>query len=160
MSLGFSALMFKFFEYGIGRDMWDKPAVWLLDAFRWFTVAGYLYIVLSLAVRLTFLFFYYRIFSHQGTVRYVLIGSIIVLSALNLGIFFATLFNCNPRERSWNQTVPGKCINPKILPWLSGASSALGDIFVLLLPLPVLWGLNMDFKKKVGVFCTCLSHSP
>ncbi|KAK3985826.1 putative integral membrane protein Pth11-like [Cladorrhinum sp. PSN332] len=151
MSLGFSALMFKCFEYGIGRHMWDTPAIWLTDAFRWFTFASYLYILLSLAVRLTFLFFYYRVFSHQGTVKYVLIGAIIVFSALNLGVFFATLFNCNPREKAWDQTVPGKCINPEILPWISGGSSALGDVFVLLLPLPVLWGLNMDLKKKVRV---------
>ncbi|KAK4222260.1 hypothetical protein QBC38DRAFT_88264 [Podospora fimiseda] len=151
MSLGFSALMFKTFEYGIGRHMWDTPAFWLPTAFEWFTYATYVYVLLSLAVRLSFLFFYYRVFSQQGKIRYVLIGSIVFMSALNLGIFFTTLFNCNPREKAWNSTVDGKCINPEILPWISSGSSAACDIFVLLLPIPVLWGLNMDIKKKVRV---------
>jgi hypothetical protein len=45
----------------------------------------------------------------------------------------------------------GTCFNPQILPYLSGATSSMTDIFVLVFPLPLLWNLNMDSKKRVRV---------
>jgi hypothetical protein len=119
---------------------------------QFFTIAQYIYLALSLFIKLTLLAFYYRVFSLQRTTtKWVLHGVIALVVVLNGGIFFATLFNCNPRERSWDPTVPGECIDPKILPWLSGASSSLTDIFVLFFPLPILWGLNMSPEKKAKV---------
>jgi hypothetical protein len=125
---------------------------YFLSNIQFFTIAQYIYLALSLFIKLTFLVFYYRIFSlQQSMAKYVLHGVIALVVGLNGAIFFATLFNCNPRERSWDPTVPGECINPEILPWLSGAFSSLTDIFVLVFPLPILFGLNMSLEKKAKI---------
>lgn len=51
--------------------------------------------------------------------------------------------------------IGGTCFNPEALPYLSGAANSLTDIFVLVFPLPLLWRLKMDSRKRarvIGVF--------
>lgn len=162
--------------------MWDEPAAWLIDALKvrrphvknlaifgysqlkfslsqWFTIASLLYIPLTGCIKLAFLFFFYRIFSPQRTMKYWIIGGIIFVVCLNLGIFFGTLFTCSPIEKYWNSALSGHCIDSIILPYLSGASSSAMDIFILLLPIRPLWALNMSLARKLrvlAVFCVGL----
>jgi hypothetical protein len=131
--------------------MWDTPALWLVDALKWFSIGSYVYLLLGGTIKLSVLFFYYRIFSLQRTTKYILAFVIFLVGGLHLGIFLATVFGCNPIAKQWNQMLDGTCFNPQILPYLSGATSSLTDIFVLVFPLPLLWKLNMDSKKRVRV---------
>ncbi|KAK4212944.1 putative integral membrane protein Pth11-like [Rhypophila decipiens] len=146
----FSGLMLKCYTLGIGRHMWDVTMPSFMAAVRIFTFAQYIYILLALFIRLTFLIFYYRLFSLPSPkYKYTLHGVMTFVVTMNLALFFATLFNCNPREKNWDPTVPGSCIPPSILPWFSGASSSLTDLVVLIIPIPILSGMNMAFNKKV-----------
>ena len=143
--------MFKSYEWGIGRHMWDVPGPWVPEALKWFTIACFLYLPCAGIIKLAFLFFYYRVFSlGQSRTRHVITGAIVFVFCLNTGLTLATIFACSPIEKQWNPFVPdGHCIDPVILPYLSGASSSATDLFVLLLPLPLLWGLNMTLDQKI-----------
>lgn len=91
--------------------------------------------------------------------KYWIIGGIIFNISLTIALFFGTLFSCLPVEKAWNSTLPGHCIDPIILPYLSGASSSAMDIFILILPIPPLWALNMSLNKRLkvlAVFCVGL----
>ncbi|KAK0701922.1 hypothetical protein B0T26DRAFT_735252 [Lasiosphaeria miniovina] len=152
LTVAFSGLLIKCYTLGIGRHMWDVELRSLIPALRIFTFSQYIFLLLSLFIRLTFLFFYYRLFSAASTrYRHTLHALIAFVVALNLSIFFATLFNCNPRERNWDSTVPGECLPTSILPWFSGASASLTDIIVLAFPLPIFWTMNLAFNKKMRV---------
>lgn len=118
---------------------------------EWFTISTWVYIILSGCVKLTLLFFYRRLFQAQAKARYYINGAIIFVFALNVALFFTTVFSCNPVEKEWNAMVRGHCFNPVVLPYISGISSSLTDLYVLILPIVLLWGLNMNTQRKLRV---------
>ncbi|RYC56704.1 hypothetical protein CHU98_g9511 [Xylaria longipes] len=136
---------------GIGRHIWDTPAPWLPEALMYFTIGSWIYLILTMTIKLTFLFFYRRLFSAHTKSRYFIDGAIIFVTLLNISLFFATIFICTPIQREWNPTIPGHCIDPVILPYFSGISSFLTDIYVLVMPIILLWRLNMRMQQKLKV---------
>jgi hypothetical protein len=64
---------------------------------------------------------------------------------------FALIFRCNPVERSWDKKVAGTCVHAAIIPYISAVASPVCDILVIIVPLPVLWTLKLDFKSKIKV---------
>jgi hypothetical protein len=83
--------------------------------------------------------------------RYLIIAGIVLTFGFTTSLFFGTVFSCIPVERAWNPTVPGHCLNPIYLPYVSGISSSALDLYTLVLPVPVVVGLNMDLKRKLKV---------
>ncbi|RAK94259.1 hypothetical protein BO79DRAFT_261278 [Aspergillus costaricaensis CBS 115574] len=149
LTVVFSGLMFESYHYGIGRHMWDEPMAWLVPALKYFTIAQYIYLLLTPAVKLSFLLFYYRIFAPDRRMRYLIIGGIIFVSVTHIGLFFVTIFECTPVSHAWNQFGKGKCFPPSILPYLSGALSSSTDLYVLLLPIRSCLGLNMTLRRRL-----------
>lgn len=64
-------------------------------------------------------------------------------------MFFATLFECSPIEKGWNQLTPGQCLPAKVLPYCSGAINVVTDFYLLILPIPCIWGLNLRLGRKL-----------
>jgi hypothetical protein len=102
------------------------------------------------------LFFYARVFGVvNSTFRY----GLWVVHFLNIGwligILFGVIFECSPIEKAWKVTLPGTCLNTGNL-WLgSGIGSLLIDVIILLMPLPMLWQLQLKMVRKlqiIGVF--------
>ena len=102
------------------------------------------------------LLFYARIFGQtHSRFRYALW----VVHGMNvawlIGILLAVVFECSPIEKAWKPQLPGHCANTRTL-WLgSGLPSLIIDIFILLMPLPPLWKLQMKPTRKyliMGVF--------
>ena len=63
----------------------------------------------------------------------------------------SNIWYCNPRRKAWDFLVPGRCLDaPK---WYQGtaACSVAIDAFILLLPVPILWGLQAKLGKKLWV---------
>lgn len=128
---------------------------------QYFTISSWVYLILTACVKLTFLFFYRRVFSTRMKAKYFIDGAIVFITVLNIALTVATILSCIPVSREWDTTVPGHCINPVILPYFSGISSSATDIYVLILPITLLWGLNMNWKRKMrlaavfglGVLC-------
>jgi hypothetical protein len=98
------------------------------------------------------LFFYNRIF---GTADRWLRYSLWLAHAMNVawlvGIILSIIFACNPIEAAWKVAVPGKCVNTQAM-WLgSGITSLIIDVFILLMPVPSLWRLQMKAMRKIQV---------
>ncbi|KAI2464631.1 hypothetical protein F4781DRAFT_436226 [Annulohypoxylon bovei var. microspora] len=68
-----------------------------------------------------------------------------------IGIFFGTLFMCNPIEKNWNTSVPGYCGSTSGLFIGSAVPSVFIDLFILLLPVPRILSLQMNSARKFGV---------
>ncbi|KAF2790392.1 hypothetical protein K505DRAFT_340454 [Melanomma pulvis-pyrius CBS 109.77] len=148
LSITFSGLMIKSYTLGIGRHMWDTPPQWIPHAFKYFTFGQYVYLVLSGTIKLSFLFFYHRIFSPQTMSKLFINVGIVFVCCANTGLLFSTIFSCTPIEHAWNIMVPGHCFDPKILPYLSGGLNTATDLYVLVLPMSLLWGLNLSIARK------------
>jgi hypothetical protein len=103
---------------------------------KWFHVASVVYGVLICIVKVAVLCLYRRVFSphHRGAFD----NTITVLILLMIGFYGSTtivkVFNCTPREKIWNKTVPGKCVNLAWVLNMSGAFNTASDYVILLLP--------------------------
>jgi len=115
-------------------------------------VAEWVYMPLVASMKLSCLLFYRRIFKPSKRWRWILIGAMCLLICTYTGLFFATLFDCAPIEKSWNILVRhGSCLPPKGLPYASGGINVASDLVVLILPIPAVWSLNMKVERKLRV---------
>lgn len=70
-----------------------------------------------------------------------------------LVFFLLVVFQCLPISSIWDKTITdAKCLPVSAVIGFTGAGlSIVEDFIILLLPLPVVWKLQMSTKKKVGV---------
>ncbi|KAI1139407.1 hypothetical protein F5Y05DRAFT_425016 [Hypoxylon sp. FL0543] len=148
----FSGLLCKAYSRGIGRHIWDVPAEWIVEATEFIAISSYVYVLVSATTKLTFLFLYRRVFSPRRTYKYAIYGGIAFITCATIALFFASVFACQPVSRSWDATVDGHCFNPDGIDYLSGVVNAVVDLYILILPMPLLWRLKMDTKRKLKLF--------
>lgn len=69
--------------------------------------------------------------------------------------FFVTMFQCNPIPFFWDKNIPGgTCINMDViiaLTYLYSACSVICDFSFALLPIAIVWRLNMNKKSKIAL---------
>ena len=65
-----------------------------------------------------------------------------------------TLLQCSPLNYGWDQLygqMTGKCVNLKAEAISTAALSTVADVALLILPIPILWGLQMPYKQKLSL---------
>jgi len=81
-----------------------------------------------------------------------IIYTVMGLTALTgLVFFFVTLLQCTPISYFWNKKQTGFCVNIDIiiaLTFLYSAISVICDFTFAILPVFLVWGLNMDLKTR------------
>lgn len=86
---------------------------------------------------------------------------------LGVSTFLADLFQCIPVRFFWTPTLPGgKCFNQSAFYFSTAGFAVLADIWILILPMPVFWGLQISVKRRLllmGLFALgfvyVVSHS-
>lgn len=100
--------------------------------------------------KLAFLALYLRLFP-TPRFRIVTIATIAVVSAGTCSFVISTVFQCIPVEAYWDHSLGGTCVNNKAVRWSWAAFNTLLDVWVCLMPLPVIHRLQMSPLKKAGV---------
>lgn len=102
-------------------------------------------------VRCSILLFYIEIFSIQRFRRicWVVIG-------LNLASMVAVVVStgliCDPIAYSYDRTIPGgHCGDLNAFERYTAVWNLLADATIVVLPMPILWSLQMRTRKKVGL---------
>ncbi|KAI4596893.1 hypothetical protein KJ359_004803 [Pestalotiopsis sp. 9143b] len=109
-----------------------------------------MWLTLVALVKTSILQFYASIFRNNAFVRsvYATIGLVV---AFWCAAFFADVFFCDPVHKSWLPETPGRCGN-SILMYIVLASTDLTiDVIILLLPMPILWSLQLPTPKKLAL---------
>lgn len=76
-----------------------------------------------------------------------------------VAIFFVVIFECIPREKIWNPTRRGTCVNINAVFITTGTWNVFSDLCILILPIRAIWLLQMATRKKwqiSAVFATGL----
>ena len=120
---------------------------------KWFNAATVVYAPTILAAKLAILYIYRRVFVPRrwGIFDWTLRMFMAMLILFYVATFLVKIWECNPRERIWNRSLPGKCVNIASLLNTSGLFNTLTDIIILLIPVKSVWNLNMTKKRKMGV---------
>ena len=107
------------------------------------------YLPLITVVKLTFFLFIKRLFYPNRKVEIATQVGIFSCLIFYTIIFFRALFVCSPMEKIWNPLVPGHCLDIVVLPYTSGIFNIISDFYILLIPLPLVWNLNMKLSRKL-----------
>ena len=102
-------------------------------------------------VKFSLLLLYVRLFPTPWIRRTSLAISIFVCAqmVISTGVF---IFACLPVQYYWDRSIPGgHCINYELFYILTAVLNTLTDIIVLVMPLGVVWNLNITRAKKVGL---------
>ncbi|KAF2113430.1 hypothetical protein BDV96DRAFT_613815 [Lophiotrema nucula] len=125
-----------------------------------------MYTVALCFVKLSILFFYRAIASHQ-TFRRLVHVTIAFVCFYTFGATIASIFQCENPSDAWNtesylsqfDRKPGrvylKCYNPVTLWVFTSAFNLFSDVVILLLPIPTLLSLRVPMNKRlalIGIF--------
>lgn len=80
---------------------------------------------------------------------YLFIGA---MAAYYLPVLFVKIIICRPIRAFWDPSVPGQCFNNRPIFVGDTTMSAVTDLVVLLMPIPLIAQLQMPWQKKIKVY--------
>ncbi|KAI9666120.1 MAG: hypothetical protein M1821_004055 [Bathelium mastoideum] len=110
-----------------------------------------------LCVKCSVLFFYRRIFCphHKTSVfSLITIGSLIIVTLWAIGFLFATIFQCGTKFYSaWSTPLNYELNCPRVdkKNVAFGISDFIIDFWIVILPIPVIWKLHLNWKRKLAL---------
>ncbi|KAF2002185.1 hypothetical protein P154DRAFT_385060, partial [Amniculicola lignicola CBS 123094] len=135
---------------GLGIHMWNVTPPTFARFFEVGYVLEVLYGPVIFLAKLAILLLLTRIFRVKKPFVYSVQILITVLSFYYIAITLVKIFICKPIEKFWNQKLPGTCLNTNTIFVSDCIISLVTDSIILVSPLPVIWGLQMDLKQKLG----------
>ncbi|KAI1814029.1 hypothetical protein GGS20DRAFT_550281 [Poronia punctata] len=140
-------------DHNGGKHEWDITPAQASDASYWFNVASIHYGITIGIAKISILCMYRRVFS---PIRWSLFDMAIVFLIVLLALFYTAtsivkIWECVPRDKIFNNNIPGHCIDTPMLLNVSGLFNTITDFIILLLPTNAVWNMSMEVKKKVIV---------
>ena len=107
------------------------------------------------AIKMTFLFQYYRVLGTKRMKNYI-IGATVFVLLWSISQLFVVIFTCVPVHKFWKPETPGTCIELVKFWYANAAGNIVTDVLIFVLPLPVIGSLKLRKPQKImllGVFC-------
>ena len=124
-------------------------------------IGNILYLVSLVLTKVSILLFYRRLFNISKWFRWTVHGAITFVIGYCAGAVFAIIFECSPPAATWNimLRLTSHCADIVHINTVIGVFNIFSDFFILLLPLPMLWKLQMPTSKKLGLMVILTSGS-
>ena len=89
---------------------------------------------------------------HRGGSFHILVHTVLWTNvAFYTIIAFLVTFECTPRARAWDESIPGRCFSIHQLGVSSGVINLISDFTILVLPIRRIWRLQMPWSKKLRI---------
>lgn len=110
--------------------------------------------------KMAILLLYFKIFRVNKPMRLAIYFGMF-LNLLHWGQFFSSPYYCAPNVgESWEEVISsGSCASTMVVAYTQGGVSLATDIYIFVLPIPMVLKLQMTLKKKMqllAVFLTAL----
>lgn len=154
----YSALCISQSRYGLGLPLKKRPAENYVTYSKLNYAGRTFYQVGISGFKASLCLSYLRLISGTSKRGYRIVIWI-VIGASTLGHIAGTLsliFYCTPVRRSWDTNVPGSCLPVGGLFYGLAIYTIITDVTILVLPIPLLLGLNIKLAQKAGVLCLFL----
>lgn len=107
-------------------------------------------------VKVTLLTLYFRLFSPNPKARIAIWLGIVLISVFYIITVILDLVQCIPRkgdEGRWlGEKARTRCGQPSLnISTAQGVVSAVSDVYILIIPLRLVWSLHVTTKRKIGV---------
>jgi hypothetical protein len=138
---------------GSGKDVWTVPFYQIDEFGKWLLFIEVQYFLDLAALKLSLLLFYLRIFP-STTMKRLLWATVVFDIIYGIAFTLVGLLQCRPISYfwlQWDREHQGTCVNVNAVGWANAGISIALDFWMLALPLSQLRGLQLHWKKKVGV---------
>lgn len=109
-----------------------------------------------MAIKMTFLSQYYRIFHHTSKKVAIIFTCVAVfVGCWSLSQLVVAIFTCDPIDGYWDQTKNARCIPNHPFWEVNAAGNIITDVLIFVLPLPILERLNLPRRQRhilIGIF--------
>ncbi|KAL7626268.1 hypothetical protein AAE478_003038 [Parahypoxylon ruwenzoriense] len=156
--ISYTVVVMTSIRYGAGKHIGDVPNEDIPELLKMRWAGELVYMVTSLFLKFTVGVFLLRICS-QVWQRTVI--DVVLLICLTYHIFYAfmAVFQCQPVEYFWVRytgLMNGKCLSKQFIEALTYAATsinALSDWVLGLLPIALVWNLELNRRSKILVAC-------
>ena len=96
---------------------------------------------------------YHRIMERKPLYVWTLHIISAIVCGYSIAIIFALIFACNPIARGWDASITtGYCVNRSGLYIATAATNIATDLALIIVPIPLVLGLQMPKVQKFGLF--------
>lgn len=108
--------------------------------------------------KVAILILYHRVFEQRSfrIINGIAMGVVIGIAIADI---LVGAFVCSPPMKLWEPSTPGTCIDIPAFYRYGTLPNAITDFFMLILPLPWIWRLQMPWRKRLGLTVTFLAGS-
>ncbi|CAG7995021.1 unnamed protein product [Penicillium olsonii] len=144
-------------KYGIGKHALAIKESDTVPMLKCIWVTRILYTLAMGLVKMSLLWFYLRL-DPRKFMRWSVFSVMFINVGLSLASFFGALVGCTPPSLFWTNPTSSRCMameTSQRFYEINGILNIVTDILIYLLPVPMLWGLQLNWRKKgaiMGVF--------
>ncbi|KAF7534149.1 hypothetical protein G7054_g6453 [Neopestalotiopsis clavispora] len=136
--LGLAAILIVSARLGLGVHFWNMKIENAIPLMQIFFASQVMYIVVTFAGKLAILLLFLRIFD-TGSKKIITYMCLIVLE-------------CIPIAAVWDKSITNpKCLDLHAISVAGAISSMTTDVILMVLPIPVLWTLQISRAKRIGL---------
>ncbi|KAF2152879.1 hypothetical protein K461DRAFT_254809 [Myriangium duriaei CBS 260.36] len=138
-------------HFGVGLHMAQIPLPQLQDLLKAFWTSILCYNLTLFFTKVAVIAQYLRFFT-QPTFRKVTYAVLAFTVTVSLYAVITSIILCIPVQSFWDFSVKQKFCMPHAVSWYSiAALNVLNDIMIIILPMPILKGLNMPFRQRIAL---------
>lgn len=134
-------------RYGLGSTV---DYAYLRDFFKSLYITIIIYMVTQFSVKFSILFQCKRIFTGCRA-NQLFLGLIIYLAIFCAVCLLLSIISCWPIAKYWDDTIPGRCSDEKITPYVLAGINIVNDIVLLVAPMPFLRSLQVARRAKIAL---------
>ena len=113
-----------------------------------------IYLISIMCIKLAILMLYVQVFRVKTRFRYLCFAMMAVVFSYCTIFFFIEAFNCNPVKKEWHVLTyqgPYTCFDNNMVEFVIGGFNIGTDLIILLMPIPLILGLQVDSRRRLGL---------
>lgn len=142
-------------KHGVGRHAYYLDLEDIIIAVKTLVVGEFFLLTGLMFVKVSVLLFLLTIGGTSRWLRWALKGNLVLIVASTVAFCFVIWMQCTPVQGNWDPTVPGrKCMELKKFmdaTYVLSAITIFTDFVCALVPLPIIWRLNLSTKTRIGI---------
>jgi len=111
-----------------------------------------LYLFAVMFIKISIFILYLRLFKVKRLFRYLDFTFMALTISYCTSLLLAIHFGCWPLAKTWNSSIPKKCVKLVAIDFTIGSFNIFTDAAILVLPLPLIWKLQITRARFIGLF--------
>ncbi|KAI0382881.1 hypothetical protein F5Y04DRAFT_251291 [Hypomontagnella monticulosa] len=137
---------------GMGLHIWQFNSELNSRYYLWIGITSEFYVLGLLGFKSALIFVYLQLFGVYARFRWACYGTLFFCVSYLLCNMMTEFFGCHPIRKKWEPDLPGQCINSFATATFYGACSMVSDLVIAILPLTMIWKLQIATRlQKIGL---------